>query len=119
MKNLEVVRVEGFVTALNVYKNMPKVANTPSGYTLKVNGTEMKAPEVATTGGGAFPSYTYLLLNGTPRWFAGVFASGTAVEVVDPTPKPVEAAPAPAEAPKPEAPAEAPKAPEVTPKKRK
>ena len=109
MKNLLVVKSGAFSTTLNTWKAMPKASVTPKDYSLKVSGVEYSGSKVMITGGGHVPVYTYLEMPEGVRWFAGCFAAGTAIEVVDPTPK----AEVKAEAPKaPEAP-EAPKAPEV------
>ena len=85
MKQLQMIKVGGFRTSLNSWKGMPKQAKTPEGYTLQVNGKELKSPEVMLTGGGAFPAYTYIQHDGQARWFAGHFDTGTAVEIIDPT----------------------------------
>lgn len=90
MKALSVLKAQSLQISLQPYKAMPKQSKTPEAYSLKVNGAEVKAPNVALTGGGHFPAYTYLNLNGEVKWFAGHFESGTAVEIVDPT-SPVDA----------------------------
>lgn len=94
MKTLKMVKAQGFSTALNPWlKGMPKASKTPEGYTLKVDGKEIKTPEVMITGGGSFPTYTYIKQGEEVSWFAGSFEAGTAVEVVTPVvAAPVQAA---------------------------
>lgn len=99
-KSLQMVKSGALRTSLNAWKSMPKANKTPKGYTLTVNGAELKDPQVMLTGGGAHPAYTYILLNNEVKWFAGHFESGTAVEVIDPTPvEQPKAAAQPAQAP--------------------
>lgn len=90
---LPVVKVGNMAVSLQTYKQMPKVAKTPEGYTLKVNGKDMKAPDIALTGGGAHPMYTYISWEGKATWFGGHLPSGTQVTIE--VPKAAEA-PAPA-----------------------
>lgn len=85
MKQLSLIKVGTLALSLQPWKGMPKQSKTPEGYTLKVNGKEVKHPEVMLTGGGTFPQYTYLTVNGEVKWFSGHFESGTALEVVEPT----------------------------------
>lgn len=85
MKNLTCIKQGAITLSLQPYKQMPKADKTPTGYTLKVGETELKHPQVMLTGGGVHPAYTYINDTNGIRWFAGHFASGTAVEVIDPT----------------------------------
>lgn len=104
MKQLQNVKSGPFTTSLNPWKAMPKASKTPEGYILKVDGKEIKAPDIAITGGGTFPVYTYLKQGDEVKWFAGSFESGTAVEITTPvaatTPVTPEPTPAPTEASK-------------------
>lgn len=84
MKNLSILKAGNFAISLQPYKAMPKQDKTPKDYSIKVNGADVKHPQVALTGGGTFPAYTYLNLNGEVKWFAGHFDNGSAVEIVEP-----------------------------------
>ena len=109
MSQLKMVKFGALQTSLNPWKAMPKANKAPADYTLKVNGKELKTPEVMLTGGGAHPAYTYINHDGQLFWFAGQFAAGTEVEVVEPkveAPKPAEQPTPQPEAPKQEAPAQ-------------
>lgn len=97
---LPVVKVGNIAVSLQTYKQMPKVAKTPEGYTLKVNGKEFKAPDIALTGGGAHPMYTYISWEGKATWFGGHLPSGTEVTIETPAATPAAPAPAPAAEPK-------------------
>lgn len=92
MKTLQMIKAGNVAISLQDWKGMPKAHKTPEGYKLVVDGKDVVHPEVQLTGGGSFPAYTYLLVNGSVKWFSGQFETGTAVQIVDPTP------PAPAQA---------------------
>lgn len=106
MTTLSTITVGAITLSLQPYKQMPKADKTPKDYSIKVGDTEVRHPQVMLTGGGAHPAYTYLNLPERGiQWFAGHVASGTAIQVTDPSkPAPVvatpPAAPAPAEQPK-------------------
>ena len=84
MKQLSILKVGTLAISLQTWKGMPKQSKTPENYSIKVNGAEVKAPQVALTGGGAFPAYTYLQVGNEVKWFSGHFEAGTAVEIIDP-----------------------------------
>lgn len=92
MKQLSVIKHGPVSLSLNAFKGMPKQSKTPEGYSLKVGGKEIKHPDVQLTGGGAFPQYSYVNLEGQTYWFAGQFAAGTEVEVVAPVETPAAVA---------------------------
>lgn len=84
MKALSLIKSGNFTTSLNSWKAMPKASKTPEGYSLVVDGATVASPNIAITGGGTFPVYTYLSLNGEVTWFAGSFEAGSAVAVIAP-----------------------------------
>lgn len=109
MKALQMIQCGALRTSLSPWKSMPKAHKTPKDYVISVNGADLKGDQVMLTGGGAHPAYTYIQHDGSIKWFAGHFATGTAVEIIDPTPV-ATPAPAQAEQPKAEVPVEQPKA---------
>lgn len=107
---LPVVKTGNTSLSLQTYKQMPKVAKTPEGYTLKVNGQEMRAPQVALTGGGAHPMYTYIFWEGKATWFGAQFPTGTELTIEVPQPAAPKQEAAASAAPAPEQQPEQPKA---------
>ena len=76
----------------------PKKGNQAANYELQVNG-EVKASalaQVATTGGGKYPCYTYFKHDGK-SWYlpkeCGALPGGSMIEVIAEEPKPVPAKP--------------------------
>lgn len=67
----------------------PKKGNAPDDYTLTVEGQPTK---VAQTGGGKYPRYTYLMINGTSYYLPKnvVPLSGTDVKLMADEPKSAE-----------------------------
>lgn len=68
----------------------PKKGNAPTDYTLTLNG---EATKVAMTGGGKYPQYVYLMINGVSHYLPKnvVPVSGTDVTIVAEAPKAVVA----------------------------
>jgi hypothetical protein len=120
---MKLVKLGDATMTLRSYNVWPKRGNQPDGFTVKVDGKSLPTDDVRKTGGGKFPVYTYLKLDGKIYYFQHDTAKDAELSVV--LPAPVVAAPAPApaaEAPAPAvvaapAPAPAP-APEVVVKKR-
>lgn len=76
----------------------PKRGNAADDFYLVVDGANRygNLQEVATTGGGKYPAYTYFKYNGTSYYLpksAGALAKGSKLDIIVEAPKP---APAPA-----------------------
>lgn len=67
----------------------PKRGSQAEGYHLFVGGIKLEAAknECATTDGGPFGGYTYLMVDGESRWVNGKLESGTKCEVIKEAPK--------------------------------
>lgn len=74
----------------------PKKGNAPADYTLTLNH---EATKVAMTGGGKYPQYVYLMINGVSHYLPKnvIPVSGTDVLIIADAPKPVPAKVAPSE----------------------
>lgn len=72
----------------------PKKGNAPEGYTLVVN--DLESADVATTGGGKYPAYTYFKYNGTSYYLpksVGALPKGSRITVIAEAPKAPKATP--------------------------
>lgn len=100
---VQVTTSAGLSTVSALLYAFPKKGNAPEGYTLTLNG---KPTETRQTGGGKYPQYVYLMIDGVSHYLPKnvIPLSGTDVLVVKEEAKPV---PAKVEEPAPEAAVEA------------
>jgi hypothetical protein len=70
------------VLRLKSYPIFPKRGNGEADYTVSVDGKTLPASDVRRTGGGKFPVYTYLKLDGKVFYVAADLPKGTKVEII-------------------------------------